>query len=227
MTHSAAMTSKPRRSSDATTGKRATNAATSLWLAVLLLGASGFSSLVFQVVWIRQLSTVVGVDVYAVSAGISAFMGGLALGGFIFGRLSDRLARPLRLYGLLEVAVAALGVLITLGLPHFAAPFARLEDTSAILAWSLLLIAVAPPAIFMGGTLPAMLCAVKGKGSAAALAGKLYAANTLGAIAGTLATSFALIPTLGLSGTAIAAASCSAVAAIKIQRVVLDSTRRG
>ncbi|WP_204349942.1 hypothetical protein, partial [Serratia marcescens] len=85
----------------------------SLYIAMLLLFLSGFSSLVFQVVWIRQLSLVVGVDVYAVTAGVAAFMGGLALGGIVFGRQSDRHARPLALYAGLEAAVAFCGIGLT------------------------------------------------------------------------------------------------------------------
>ncbi|MEJ5018778.1 fused MFS/spermidine synthase [Ochrobactrum vermis] len=190
--------------------------ATRLWLAASLLLVSGFSSLIFQVVWIRQLSTIIGVDVYAVSAGISAFMGGLAVGSLIFGRLADHLQTPLLLYGGLEAMVAALGLLVTISLPHLAVPFAKLEDGSTILAWSLLLLTVTVPAVFMGGTLPAMLCSIKELGHPSAMAGRLYAANTMGAIAGTLAASFVLIPSLGLAGTAGGAAAGSFGTAITV-----------
>lgn len=68
-----------------------------MWMPALLLFASGGAALVFQVLWVKQLSLVVGVEVYAVTTAISAFFAGLALGGLAFGRLADRLARPLRL----------------------------------------------------------------------------------------------------------------------------------
>lgn len=184
------------------------------WLAAVLLLVSGCSSLIFQVVWIRQLSTIIGVDVYAVSAGISAFMGGLALGGFIFGRLADRLQTPFLLYGVLEVLVATSGLFVTICLPHLALPFVRLESFSSSLAWFLLLFTIALPAVFMGGTLPAMLCSIREIGLPAAAAGKLYAANTFGAIVGTLATTFILIPSFGLAGTASIAASGSFAVAL-------------
>ena len=62
------------------------------WPAVLLF-ASGTAALVYQVLWIRQLSLVVGVDVHAVSLGVGAFLAGLAAGGWLFCRWAGRLAR--------------------------------------------------------------------------------------------------------------------------------------
>src|SRR5262245_53121773 len=93
--------------------------------AVLLL-ASGVAALVYQVVWVRQLSLVVGVDVYAVTVGVSAFFAGLALGGLVFGRMADRVARPYRLAAGLEAAIAVLGPVATRALAHAPAWFAAL-----------------------------------------------------------------------------------------------------
>ena len=56
------------------------------WAVIGLVFASGFAGLVYQVLWIKQLSLVVGVEVYAITTGISAFFAGLALGGWL-GRL--------------------------------------------------------------------------------------------------------------------------------------------
>ena len=85
----------------------------------LLLVASGTVALIFQVLWIKQLTLIVGVDVFAVTAGISSFFGGLALGGLTLGRLADRAKRPLRLYASLEIGVALVGLAITIALPHY------------------------------------------------------------------------------------------------------------
>lgn len=123
----------------------------------LLLFASGFSALVFQVIWVRQLSLIVGVDVYAVTAGVSAFMAGLAIGGMLFGGIVDRSASPFRFYALLEAGVAICGIGVTIALSHYAGTFARLEDTSVFLAWATVFAFVGVPAILMGGTLPALI----------------------------------------------------------------------
>jgi spermidine synthase len=77
------------------------------------LGFSGAAALIFQLLWIKQLSIVVGVDVYAVTIAVSAFFAGLAAGSAVFGRRADPLARPLRLYAALEGGIGALGVAAT------------------------------------------------------------------------------------------------------------------
>ncbi|MBM7061820.1 fused MFS/spermidine synthase [Pseudomonas sp. UL073] len=181
----------------------------------LLLFTSGIAALIYQILWIKQLSLVVGVEVYAITTGISAFFAGLALGGFLFGRWADRLSRPVRLYSFLELAVAVLGIGATLGLAHAAGPFARLELSSGLLAWVLPFALVGIPAFLMGGTLPVLIRALTPlAGQLGAAGGRLYAANTAGAIIGALLTSFLLIPALGIQGSAYVAAALNMLAAL-------------
>ncbi|CAE6891949.1 fused MFS/spermidine synthase [Paraburkholderia domus] len=182
---------------------------------LLLLFASGAASLIYQVLWIKQLALVVGVEVQAVTTGVSAFFAGLAIGGWIFGRLADRLARPLHLYALLEAGVLVLALASTWMLPHAAAPFASLQDRIGPLAWVLPFVLVGLPAVLMGGTLPVLMRVLCPAASHMGRSGaRLYAANTAGAIAGTLAASFVLIPWLGVLGSACAAAALNAGAAL-------------
>ena len=184
-------------------------------LPATLLFLSGAAGLVYQVLWIKQLSLVVGVEVHAVATGISAFFAGLALGGLLFGRWADRLQRPVLLYVCLELAVAVLGIGATLGLAHAAGPFARLEDSAGLFAWALPFALVGLPALLMGGTLPVLVRALApATGQLAEAGGRLYAANTAGAIAGTLLAAFVLLPRLGVSGSACAAASLNLLAAL-------------
>jgi len=176
-------------------------------IAAFMLFLSGTAALVFQVLWIKQLSLITGIDVHAVSTGVSAFFLGLALGSFALGRIGDRSRQPLRLYALLETGVAVLGAGVTLILSHIAPLFVAIEDTTAFAAWALLILIVATPAFLMGGTLPLLLRALKGAPrGVGAKGGRLYAANTLGAIFGCLAVSFVLIPTLGVQASGLAAA---------------------
>ncbi|MDD1979095.1 fused MFS/spermidine synthase [Pseudomonas tussilaginis] len=180
----------------------------------LLLCVSGAAALVYQVLWVKQLSLVVGVEVYAITAGISAFFAGLALGGLVFGRWADRLRRPVRLYACLELAVAVLGVLSTLALANSAGLFARLENHVGLLAWLVPFLLVGAPAFLMGGTLPVLVRALTpAQGQLAEAGGRLYAANTAGAIAGTLLAAFVLLPQVGVTGSALVAASLNVLAA--------------
>jgi predicted membrane-bound spermidine synthase len=187
------------------------NAATARWSAALLFG-SGAASLVYQLLWIKQLSLVVGVEVYAVTIAVSAFFAGLAIGGALWGRAADGLAHPLRLYAWLELAVAVLGVGATMVLPHSAELFAQWEQRVGWLAWLLPFVLVGAPAIAMGGTLPVLVRACAND-NVAGTGGRLYAANTAGAILGVLAAPFVLLPALGVQGSALAAAAVNALAA--------------
>src|SRR5262249_8846150 len=122
-----------------------------------LLFVSGAAALVYQVLWVKQLSLLVGVDVYAVTTAVGAFFAGLALGGWLCGVSVDRMPRPLRLYAVLELGTAVSGVLATLALGHAAPLFAAAEDRVGVLAWVLPLLVVGVPALLMGGTLPVLV----------------------------------------------------------------------
>ena len=78
----------------------------------LLFILSGISGLIYEVVWTRLLTLTFGNTVYAVSAVLSSFMAGLALGSFLIGRYSDRLKKPLRLYAILEGGIVVAALLI-------------------------------------------------------------------------------------------------------------------
>ena len=182
-----------------------TSVRSGLPLAALLL-ASGATALVFETLWVKQLGRVVGVEVHAVSLTLSAFFAGLALGGAAFGRLADRTTRPLRLYGGLEAGAAILGFTTTLALSRSAPLYVALQDAVGPLAWSLPLALVGLPAFLMGGTLPALLRALRpGDEAVAHATGFSYGANTLGAVLGTLATPFVLVPALGITLSALVA----------------------
>ncbi|WP_422631487.1 fused MFS/spermidine synthase [Pseudomonas hunanensis] len=207
-----AVVNLPRADSSASTE---TQAPLQWLMPAALLFISGGAALIYQVLWVKQLSLVVGVEVYAITAGISAFFAGLAMGGLLFGRWADRLRHPVRLYAGLELAVALLAVAATLGLAQSAALFARLEASVGLLAWLLPLSLVGLPAFLMGGTLPVLVRALTPNGAQTGEAGgRLYAANTAGAICGTLLAAFVLLPLLGVTGAACVAGVLNLLAAL-------------
>ena len=75
---------------------------------------SGATGLLYEVAWLRVLSVVFGHTAWAVTVVLGAFMGGLAAGGWLGGRVADRVARPVRAYAALEAAVGLLGLLTPL-----------------------------------------------------------------------------------------------------------------
>ena len=180
--------------------------------ALLLL--SGAAALICETLWVKQLSRVVGVEIHAVTIALSAFFAGLAIGSAVFGRIADRSERPLRIYAALEAGAALLGLTSTFLLARVAPLYVSLQDSVGPLAWLLPCILVAAPAVCMGGTLPAMLRAVQPDDRGVAPAtGLLYAANTMGAVGGTLATPFLLVPAFGIIGTGIFACALQLAAA--------------
>lgn len=173
---------------------------------ILALALSGTSALIFQILWARQLSLVVGVEVYAITLAVSAFFAGIAGGSVLFGRIADRVVSPLRLYAILEAGIAVTAVAVTLLLPSMAVVYAKLQDHIGLLALMLPFVVVSIPALLMGGTLPVAVRALQPRSLRVAVdGGFLYTANTAGGIIGVLISSFALIPVLGLRGTALIA----------------------
>lgn len=175
-------------------------------LCFLLSGACG---LIYENVWIKQVSTVFGSTTLATTVVLGAFMGGLALGAWALGKRADQVDRPLATYAWLEVgitvaaflfpgglaAVQALyrGVLVPAGLPRGALLAYELIAVSALL--------IVPTAL-MGATLPVLMRFARGwTARAGAALGYLYAVNSAGAVVGSLAAGFFLIPRLGLDAT--------------------------
>jgi predicted membrane-bound spermidine synthase len=183
-------------------------------LFALLLFCSGAAALIYKVLWIKQLSLIVGVEVYSVTIAVSAFFAGLALGGAVIGHWADRLPRPFILYAILEAGVGVLSITSAIALANTAGPFVAIEARAGLLAWALPFVLVGAPAFLMGGTLPLAVRAwAPVRDRIAGAGGAIYAANTAGGIAGALLSSFALLPWLGVRGTAFAAGVLNVAAA--------------
>src|SRR3954464_11879071 len=84
----------------------------SLWLIALCFILSGATGLIYEVLWARMLGLVFGATTFAISTVLAAFMGGLALGSAVAGRMGARIKRPLRAYGLIEIGIAVYALLV-------------------------------------------------------------------------------------------------------------------
>ncbi|WP_420715064.1 fused MFS/spermidine synthase [Corallococcus sp. bb12-1] len=196
-------------------------------LVAALLFLSGATALVYELVWSKYLGNVLGNSGQAHAVVLATFMGGLALGAFVFGRTADRVKNPLALYGVLELGVGlyALAFPYVLGaLEHVWLSVAvhvpeHLRVGPRLLVSSLSLVV---PTLLMGGTLPALV-----RHFAASLAGvrkelaRLYAINSLGAAVGVYIAGTRLVPLIGLSASATLAAGLNvflALAALALAR---------
>ncbi len=183
---------------------------------------SGAAGLIYEVVWARQLVLVFGNTTQAVSAILTGFFGGMAIGSALGGRLADRVRRPVRLYGILELVLVVVVILtpITFRLLHevYRGAFTSLEASPGALAlvrFVLALLALGPATVLMGATLPTLTRYLSTNAAHLSEAfGRLYAANTLGAIVGTILAGFVLIELVGLTGTLLVGAACSATAGL-------------
>jgi len=168
---------------------------------------TGGSALVYQVLWSRYLSLLLGSSAVAVVVVLAAFMGGLAVGSWAFGRMADRPIRRLTLYAWLEMGVGIYCAVFPGLLRALEGPYLRLVGplygvspggfTAARLLFAALLLV--PPTILMGGTMPAASRFLLGlePGIRKAVA-RLYWVNSLGAVIGALLAGFWMIPALGL-----------------------------
>ena len=162
-----------------------------------------------EIVFRRQLLLSLGVTHYSVGTVLTVFMAGLALGSFLFGRMADKTAFPIRIYGILEIGVGLTGLMLIVFLPYLDPVYTQLHQALAnegspgillksVLAGTVLLV----PTVFMGGTLPVLAKACVSEGNAAgAPVGLLYGVNTLGGVAGVIGSTFWLLGTVGANMT--------------------------
>jgi spermidine synthase len=198
-----------------------TRAALSRAVIFLVFVLSGAAALIDEIVWSRQLVLVFGNTTQAVSAILTGFFGGIALGSLLGGRIADRVRSPLRLYGLLEIALALVVVVtpFSFGLigDVYRGLYPGLEDKPFLLALLrvvLAVVALAPATVMMGATLPTLTRYLSRESELSSAFSRLYAANTIGAIVGTAVAGFVLIELLGLSGALGFGAACSVIAGV-------------
>ena len=193
--------------------------------------ASGLTSLVYELIWVRRLNLIFGSTTYSITTVLAAFMGGLGLGAYLLGRRVRAGRGGARTYAYLELGIAAYALcsLPLLGAVEwvFAAVQGALELSPApgvLLKFALAFPVLALPAGLMGGTLPALARAVvRDRATLHRGMGRLYGVNTVGAAFGTLLTGLVLIEQLGLWRSIIAAALINAC----LGGAVLLALRRG
>jgi spermidine synthase len=179
---------------------------------------SGAAALACEVVWVRMLADVFGTTAGATAVVLACFMGGMGAGALVLGRIADRTSNGVRLYAFLEIAAGALACLVPLlvwlsGFVYgwvFRAVGAGDPGWFTLTRALLSALALGPPAFMLGGTLPALVRSIaRRRDELGASIGRLYAANTAGAVVGCFVTGYVLVPVLGVLGTVFLAAGVS------------------
>lgn len=196
-------------------------AALSYAVVLAVFFASGFSALVYQVVWVEMLDKVFGVTTFAASVVLGAYFGGLALGGYLGGRLGTP-GHALRVYGLLEIAIGATALVIPSLLIRvnemYGALYPYLGDRQALLMparFVLSLAAMGVPVTLIGAALPVLVRALARRHDEIAFRlPRLYGWNTFGSVLGALLTGYVLIGLLGLRYTTYVAVGVNVAAGL-------------
>lgn len=175
------------------------------WLTIAAFALSGAAGLAYEVVWTRTFARTLGVTSAANATVLAVYLGGLGVGAWLAGARVDKLerGRAARVYAALEAIVALCAVVSPWVIEALYRVWAALPLEPASLARSLsrpvvALLVLAVPTLAMGATLPALLRASGGLfDSARAQLGGLYAANTAGAMLGSLGAGYVLVPRFG------------------------------
>jgi spermidine synthase len=180
-------------------------------LAIASIGVSGALAMIYQVAWNRALSLVIGSSTYAFSLILACVLCGLAGGAALYARRQSRgpdQAGNLSVIHLLTAATALAGTTFLDRIPvALLTVLQRIELSPGALFLTQFLLAssvILLPSLFMGMVLPAVigLCAREPIGARASrLVGNIYAVNTAGAILGSFAGGFLMVPLLGLERT--------------------------
>ncbi len=183
---------------------------------VLLIAyaASGFAALALEVGWTRSLVWVMGMDSYAFAAMLCVILAGIGIGSLLYPAFARKIRKPLVFLGWLQAAVGLFVVVSifaihrAVGVREWLSALLNAADLRALYRavppYTVIQMAVSAsilfiPSLLMGLAFPAYAAAYIGiKGNAGKGIGNIYCANTLGAIAGSLAMGFFIIPWMGL-----------------------------
>lgn len=172
---------------------------------LLLFFVSGISGLIYEIVWLRILTRIIGITTYATAVTLAVFMLGLALGSILFGRISDKRNNQLLLYSILQIVIAITAAvtpaLFRVSIELYRELYPISSHNPLLLLISRILtsfIILLIPTTLMGGTLPLLTSyLVKRGGKFGKNFSLLYGLNTFGAVIGVLLSGFITIGFFG------------------------------
>ncbi|MEO5568801.1 MAG: fused MFS/spermidine synthase [Gemmatimonadaceae bacterium] len=193
-------------------------------LLILFFIGSGCAALIYEIVWFQMLSLIVGSSALSLGVILGTFMGGMCIGSLWLSKVISRQKHPLLVYAGLEVGIAVLGVLELLLLPHVSGFYSTisLEGMPGLFMRAIFcVIALLPPTLLMGATLPAIARWVEATPRGMSWLGFFYGGNIAGAVLGCLLAGFYLLRVHGVAyatGVAVAINLAVAAAAFALSR---------
>jgi spermidine synthase len=205
---------------------------------VLILSAAfftGMASFIYEIAWIRMLSMVLGASTHSFELMLSAFITGLAIGGFWIRKRIDTLKNPVIFAAMVQIAMGAFSLLtiVLYNNSFYVQSFfmSALKETDQgyflfnLASHSIALLIMLPTTICAGMTLPLFTYILINKGHGEKSIGQIYSSNTLGAIFGVVFAVFIGMPLLSLKGTIFTGAIIDVVIGILLFRTVTVSMR--
>jgi spermidine synthase len=188
------------------------------WL--LLFAGSGCAALIYEIVWFQLLQLVIGSSAVSLGLLLAAYMGGLCLGSAFLPKLVSARHHPMRVYALLELGIAAFGIIALFGVPLIGRIYVAGATTGLaglVLRGAVAAICLLPPTVLMGASLPAIARWVETTPRGVSWLGLLYSANVAGAVTGCVLAGFYLLRVHDMAyATYIAAAINVAVALLAL-----------
>jgi spermidine synthase len=189
---------------------------------LILFFLSGASGLIYEVIWQGMLNLAFGNTAFATATVVASFMGGMALGSFILGRIADRYKKPLVVFAMLEIGIGIFALLFPIILSGVSdiqiSIFQRFPTTfyaSSLIKFVLCFFVLLVPSFLMGGTLPVISrFFVTTPGKLGGGVGRLYGINTLGGVVGAFSAIFFLITTIGVRQITYIAAGLNVLVAL-------------
>lgn len=188
------------------------------WM-LLLFAGSGASALIYEIVWYQQLQLAIGSTAVSLGVLLATYMGGLSLGSWLLPKYIARKRaddHPLRLYGFIEVGIAALGLLLLVLIPIIDKVYVAGAQSGApgmVLRALFCAVALLPPTILMGASLPAMAKWAEATPKGASWWGLFYGINIAGAVVGSLLAGFFLLRLFDIYVATIVAAAINLLVA--------------
>ena len=194
---------------------------------------SGCSALIFETVWFRTTSIVLGSSIWSAAAVLMAFMSGLGLGNAVMAARGDKVLYPLKTYIFIEIVIGISGVtaifLLPILSPVIAMGLAPVTDHGSLLnffRFCTAFIVLLFPSIAMGMTIPLLqkfLHSHKYYQHFSRSLGILYGFNTLGAVSGALLAEFILIKLAGIQGSGLFAFAINLVLVLILLRTISEN----
>lgn len=186
-------------------------------LLLILFAGSGFSALIYEIVWYQLLQLAIGSTAVSLGVLLATFMGGLCLGSQFLPRLNLDRYHPLRIYAVLELGIGICGVLVLFGMPFINRAYiagAAHGMPGMLLRGLIAAVCMLPPTVLMGASLPAIVRWIDSTPRGVSWWGFLYGGNTLGAVLGCVCAGFYLLRLYDMAVATYFAAGVNLVVAL-------------